>query len=135
MSKDIIYREDAIEVVKKWFEVIKLNPDILIDSIISIPFADNEIIGKLKTAIENEEICKNCPTAERITVENLLGAMALGFSYGMEADRPQGEWIFDDPVSADFKCSECLERQDICTAFYPCCGADMRKSMKGADDE
>ena len=40
MSKDIIYREDAIEVVKKWFEVIRLNPDILIDSIISIPSAD-----------------------------------------------------------------------------------------------
>ena len=52
-----------------------------------------------------------------------------------KADRPQGEWIFDDPVSADFKCSECLERQDICTAFCPCCGADMRESMEGADDE
>ena len=40
MSKDIIYREDAIEVVKKWFEVIRLIPDILINSIISIPSAD-----------------------------------------------------------------------------------------------
>ena len=37
---DLIKREDAIEVVKKWFEVIELNPDILIDSIISIPSAD-----------------------------------------------------------------------------------------------
>ena len=38
--KDTIYREDAIEVVKKWFEKIRLNPDILIDSIISIPSVD-----------------------------------------------------------------------------------------------
>ena len=40
MSDDLIKREDAIEVVKKWFEVIRLIPDILINSIISIPSAD-----------------------------------------------------------------------------------------------
>ena len=68
----------------------------------AIPSADNEVIGKLKIAIENEEICKNCPTAERIYGENLLGAMALGFSYGMEAGRPQ-EWI---------PCSERLPEED-----------------------
>ena len=38
--EDLIKRADAIEVIKKWFEKIKLNPDILIDSMISIPSAD-----------------------------------------------------------------------------------------------
>ena len=38
--RDTIYRDEAVEVVKKWFEKIKLNPDILIDSIISLPSAD-----------------------------------------------------------------------------------------------
>ena len=38
--RDTIYRDEAVEVIKKWFEKIKLNPDILIDSIISIPSAD-----------------------------------------------------------------------------------------------
>ena len=47
------------------------------------------------------------------------------------ADRPQGEWIFDDPLRADFECSECLERSNICTPFCPNCGT----RMKGADDE
>lgn len=49
----------------------------------------------------------------------------------LKADRPQGEWIFDDPLRADFECSECLERSDICTPFCPNCGA----RMKGADDD
>ena len=74
MSKDIIYREDAIEVVKKWFEVIRLNPDILIDSIISIPSADRpqgewiddgfahrcSICGKQGVGIEYYNYCPNC---------------------------------------------------------------------------
>lgn len=37
-----------------------------------------------------------------------------------------GKWIFDDPLRADFECSECLERNDICTRFCPNCGAYMR---------
>ena len=37
-----------------------------------------------------------------------------------------GEWIFDDPLRADFRCSECFERNDVCTNFCPYCGADMR---------
>ena len=38
--RDTIYRDEAVEVIKRWFEKIKLNPDILIDSIISIPSAE-----------------------------------------------------------------------------------------------
>ena len=97
MIDDLIKRSDAIKALcdavdnKGDYEGEWLYTDEFCKAIDSVPSADNEVIGKLKTAIENEEICKNCPTAERISGENLLGAMALGFSYGMEADRPQDD--------------------------------------------
>ena len=109
MSEDLIKRSDAIKALcdavdnKGSYEGEWLYTDEFCKAIDSVPPADNEVVGKLKTAIKNEEICKNCPTAERISGENLLGAMALGFSYGMEADRPQGEWI---------PCSERLPSDD-----------------------
>ena len=37
---DLIRREDVIVIINKWFDFIKLNPDILIDSIKSIPTAE-----------------------------------------------------------------------------------------------
>lgn len=40
-------------------------------------------------------------------------------------ERKKGEWMFDDPISADFGCSECLHRQDYCTRYCPNCGALM----------
>ena len=40
-------------------------------------------------------------------------------------ERKKGEWMFDDPISADFECSECLHRQDYCTRYCPNCGALM----------
>ena len=40
MSEDTIKRTDAIEVVKAWFKIIDLNPDILVDWIVSLPSAD-----------------------------------------------------------------------------------------------
>ena len=114
---DLIRREDAIKALcdavdnKGDYEGEWLYTDEFCKAIDSVPSADNEVIGKLKTAIENEEICKNCPTTERIFGENLLGAMALGFSYGMDADRPQ-EWIpcserLPRPYTAVLVCDEC----------------------------
>lgn len=132
MKDDTIKREDAIGAINGW---LKLNhfPEIGDGILYLVPSADNEIIGKLKTAIENKEICKNCPTAERITGENLLGAMALGFSYGMEVSRPQGEWKPKNHHT-DY-CSECgfeeTQWRTIEYKFCPYCGA----RMKGADDE
>lgn len=37
---DLIRRDEAVVIIKKWFDFIKLNPDILIDSIKSIPTAE-----------------------------------------------------------------------------------------------
>ena len=42
----------------------------------------------------------------------------------------RGEWIFDDPLRVDFECSECLERNDICTPFCPNCGARMKRDKR-----
>ena len=56
---DLINRDEAIEVVKKWFENIKLNPDILIDSIISLPSADRPQ-GEWIDKGRNLWGCSNC---------------------------------------------------------------------------
>lgn len=38
-----------------------------------------------------------------------------------------GEWLFNpDPRCGDFICSECLERNIVCTNYCPNCGAKMR---------
>ena len=106
--------------------------------------SDDLIVSKLKTAIDSEEFCKSCPTAKRISSENLLGAMALGFSYGINTDRPQGEWI-DKGWKGDwqfetdgrgncwreFECSNCSA---VVEKRYPNCPYCLAR-MKGADDE
>jgi len=160
MSDDLIKRSDAIKALcdavdnKGDYEGEWLYTDEFCKAIDSVPSADNEVVGKLKTAIENEEICKNCPTAERISGENLLGAMALGFSYGMEADRPQGKWILSDDRCWK-TCSECGADVDVSIGlgiyvnndevsemcFCPNCGARMFAkdinvpNKKGAEDD
>ena len=131
--EDLIRRSDAIKAMQECFQVLARQRVQAVKMIEAIPSADNEIIGKLKTAIENEEICKKCPTAERMTGENLLGAMALGFSYGMDADRPQGEWIIEVDANGNTygRCPICGMRQYAGQInFCPECGSDMRKRSK-----
>ena len=114
--EDLIRRADAIEAIRE--VVTPLIPTLYgagikapLDcemALKAIPSAENDIVSKLKSAIESEELCKSCPTAERISSENLLGAMALGFSYGINADRQQGEWI---PATwQDENCPERLKK-------------------------
>ena len=45
----------------------------------------------------------------------------------LEISQKHGKWIFDNPIKANFMCSECLERQDVCTNYCPNCGARMRQ--------
>ena len=64
MKDDTIKRRDAIGAINGW---LKRNhfPEFGDGILYLVPSADNEIIGKLRTAIENEEICKNCGTNRR----------------------------------------------------------------------
>lgn len=57
-----------------------------------------------------------------VTVEDVLDSVCEDYDI---VDVCQGYWVFDDPLRADFMCSECLERNDICTRFCPSCGAIM----------
>ena len=141
---DLIRRSDAIKAVEE--RSFAVRDSYTVKAILrNVPSADSEVVGKLKAAIESEEICKNCPTAERISGENLLGAMALGFSYGMEADRPQGYWATRG--KCEFRCSkcgkiiyaDCENERNYC----PNCGSKNRINLllkwddmplKGADD-
>ena len=141
---DLIRRSDAIKAVEE--RSFAVRDSYTVKAILrNVPSADSEVVGKLKAAIESEEICKNCPTAKRISSENLLGAMALGFSYGINTDRPQGEWIKHDD-ERDY-CSRCkhifktrtLTQQDKWTTYVddlgynycPNCGARMRPKLQG----
>ena len=97
---------------------------------------------------EIERLCENCerPTEEE-TKEKTLELMAVGFSFGLNADRPRGEWIGYDSMKDkfdDIRCS-CCQRLFTVDAYHftdigftkddlkfcPNCGAQ----MKGADDE
>ena len=86
---------------------------------------------------EIESLCDNC---DRIDEEQLgeiiLSSMALGFSYGIKADRPQGEWIFKTVFPNDksefpmgyLVCSVCGSHHSNSTPCNYCdnCGAQMK---------
>lgn len=57
MTDDTIYRAAAIDAVKKYFKMIKLNPEILVDSLITLPPAQ--------------------PRCEEVPPEEVLGAINL----------------------------------------------------------
>ena len=115
MSKDTIYREDAIKVVRHT----------------SMEFVDADTRQKLIEAI---------PSADRpsdphdITYINALKNRIRE----LEAKRPQGEWKVVPPNAWEFngiiqwhKCSVCKCRSMFISDYCPHCGA----RMKGADDE
>lgn len=54
--EDLISRDAVIESIKSWFDKIELNPDILIDSIITIPVVDAVEISAIKRYIKEQTI-------------------------------------------------------------------------------
>ena len=106
MSKDIIYREDAIEAIHNYWK----------SELSKMPTVDSEygevIDGDYNTLLKhNKELS--------IRIKDIPSA-----------DRTQGEWI---SIGAYEVCKDCREvRRFPHWNFCPNCGADMRK---GVDDE
>lgn len=128
--KDTIYRENAIEVIRAWFETTKLNPDILIDGIIALPSAD-----KLQGNVDAVAILMR-------EMHNLdQGYITIGeFDERIEPlrhlcyGRPQGEWLkfgLGRGTRILF-CTNCERRIEVPLSqgdsnydFCPNCGAKM----------
>lgn len=54
---DLISRHKVIKLIKWWFSLIQLNPDILIDEVISIPSAEPRWIPVSERLPESGEYC------------------------------------------------------------------------------
>ena len=78
---------------------------------------------------EIESLCGNCdrPDKEQLG-EIIISSMALGFSYGMEADRPQG-WV-DKAISI----IDDMQREGIID-YEQAWEFRMRARMEGAVDD
>ena len=50
---DFISREKAIKAIKWWFDILEQNPDILIDAIMTLPSADQNIAQVEKIEMPN----------------------------------------------------------------------------------
>lgn len=136
---DLIKRSDAINAINQvgWLEDSEYESRIL-----AIPSADRP---QKKLA---ETLAPYTTREELIIADAESKGYAEGFKDGLEADRPQGEWVpFEYGDERWHKCTACgvadkyieyVERPNGTTGklvairnFCPNCGADMR----GADDE
>ena len=122
---DLISREDAVNEIKHWFEIIRLNPDILIDNIKTLPSADrpNDAIDHDKEWIIGCIQHDGFIHTHRFDKANQIILDAL-------ADRPSGEWLqIDMDLSGFFYqgyyCSECNHVYKLKCNFCPNCGARM----------
>lgn len=121
--RDIIYRDDAINVLEKLSACKEYGEEIGTE--------EETYIGKYEAITELSDL----PSADEQQVDGatLISAMALGYSYGIKADRPQGEWKPKNHHT-DY-CSLCgfeeTQWRTIEYKFCPHCGA----RMKEVDDE
>ena len=120
---DTIYRRDAIQALVDTEEIKGFDYRMLEDRLMEIPSADKQ----------------------QVDGATLISAMTLGYSYGIKANRPQGEWI-DKGWKGDwqfetdgrgncwheYECSECgFHNKGGKSNYCPHCGA----YMKEVDDE
>lgn len=72
---DLIDRQEAIDVVRKWFALIGLNGDICIDGIASLPAAEPDVV--------------RCGECKHNPKRSWLGCPMAGLS---ERQRPETAW-------------------------------------------
>ena len=61
MSRDdLISREETIKCIKKWFYILGQNPDVLVDSIISLPQIDPEHSQGSWRNVDGMYSCSEC---------------------------------------------------------------------------
>lgn len=116
--EDCISREVVIKNIKGWFDKIELNPDILIDSIVTLP----SVIPQYT----DEEIDK-AQAVEQAYVDKMV-ELAVE-----EAKRPKGKWLHIYKSDIACECSVCHTQMPITEYYHYCpnCGA----YMGGAEDE
>ena len=72
---ELISRDEAVKMVNKWFNFIKQNSDILVDSINSLPTIEERKVGEwIRTGRRNvyggeELMCPFC--GDRVIVQNI----------------------------------------------------------------
>ena len=117
---DTIYRRDAIQALVDTEEIKGFAYRMLEDRLMEIPSADQQ----------------------QVDGAALISAMSLGYSYGIKANRPQGEWIDYRPYNIPlFDCSICGYHAKKMSNFCPNCGARMLAkdtnvpNKEGTDDE
>ena len=92
---ELISREEAIKTVNKWFNLIELNSDILVDSINSIPTIEERKVGEwIRTGRTNvyggEEL--TCPfCGDRVIVQNIEYELYCRQCGALLGDRMKGE--------------------------------------------
>lgn len=107
--EDCISRQAVIKNIKGWFDKIELNPDILIDSIVTLP--------SVTPKYTDEEIDK-AQEIEQAYVDKMV-ELAVE-----ETKRPNGEWIVFRCGDTDiFKCSECGMRVINPYKYCPNCSS------------
>lgn len=92
---ELISREAAVKMVNKWFDLIKQNSDILVDSINSIPTIEERKVGEwIRTGRTNvyggeELMCPFC--GDRVMVQNIKYELYCRQCGALLGDRAEGE--------------------------------------------
>ena len=142
---ELISRDDAIKMIRGWFDIINLNPDILVDSINSLPTIEELVTVEYK---QNEGLYLNTDEDTLLETEYIvLSTDGMYKEYvhedGREQGQKRGKWI-DHPTVENIglvdlqgnemeiamkMCSECgYEGWE--TDYCPNCGAKMENNKE-----
>ena len=105
-STDCVSRQASIDVVEKWFKLIKLNGDICCDGIRSLPSVTPERPRGKWIYKHNNWFCSNCGFSP-----------FKGTGYVPSKDAMKSRWLFCNLCGADMSGKQALKYADNDTAF------------------